>query len=135
MSDDIFGPNGGRTIGEIGTRTSVSRRSTATDRLDTAFDVLHDARRRYLLYHLVSIEEDVVELEAAADAVFDYETEDSGTDRSSREDVAIALHHNHLPRLAKTRILDYDRRQGTIRVTGDDELEEWIEFARSKELE
>lgn len=135
MNDDFFGRDGGRGIGGTGTRTSVSRRSTTTDRLDTVFDVLGNSRRRYLLYQLVAMDESVVELEDAAEAVSEYEADQSETDRPSREDVTIALHHDHLPRLARTRILDYDPRQGTIRLTGDDELEAWVEFARSKEQE
>lgn len=136
MTDDVFGRDGDNRIEAIETRASVSRPLTTTDRLDTMFDVLCNARRRYLLYDLIARDEAVVELEAAVEAVTEYETEGTGTvTQSSWNEVKIALHHNHLPRLANTKLLDYDRRQGTIRLTEDAELEEWIEFAQSKELE
>jgi len=136
MTDDLFELGGDDVIGDGGARSSVGRGSAVTDRLDTMFDVLYDSRRRFLLYYLVSVDESVVELEAAADAVADYEAaRTEPTDRSSRADINLGLHHNHLPRLAETAILDYDCRQGTIRLTGDDDLQEWVEFARSKELE
>lgn len=134
MSDDVFRGNEEDGIEAMETHASVNRRSTTTDGLNTMFDVFADSHRRHLLYHLATLDEAVVELEAAVDAVLEYEAARTETvDQSVREDVKIGLHHNHLPRLAKTRILDYDHRHGTIRLTGDDEIEEWIEFARSKE--
>lgn len=58
-----------------------------------------------------------MELEATVDAVAEYEAERTEAgNQSSVEEIKMALHHNHLPRLAKTKILDYDRRQGTIRL-------------------
>lgn len=136
MAGNDFGTDEEKRIGETRNRTSVSRRSTATDRLDTALDLLADSRRRYLLYYFATVEGDVVELEDAVDAVYRYESAETGTgDRSPRKDVRSALHHDCLPRLSNASILDYDRRQGTIRVTGHDELEEWVEIAHSKERE
>lgn len=95
-----------------------------------------DSRRRYLLYYLVAVDGEVFELADAVTAVRNHES--AGTemdDHSSREEVRTTLHHTHLPRLADAEILDYDPRQGTIRFTGHNEVEEWIEYAESKELE
>lgn len=114
----------------------MSRCSPVTDDLDTIFDLLYDSRRRYLLYYLVTGDSDVVELTAAVTAVRNYEaagTETAG--RPSREEVRSDLHLIHLPRLANASVLDYDRRQGTIRLTGHSELEHWVEHAHSKEIE
>jgi len=131
-----IGTNGGKETGTTAPDRSVSRRSTTTGRLDTMFDVLSNPRRRYLLYHAADVDEAVVELEAAVEAVAEYERDGSETvDRSTWDDVRIALHHDHLPRLASAGILDYDDRQGTIRLPADDGLEEWVAFARSKEGE
>ena len=107
-----------------------------TDELDTDFDLLRDARRRYLLYYLCEMYGNAAELEAVANAVYKYET--AGTDaaeHSTRESVRIALHHIHLPLLADAGVVDYDTRQGTVRFTGDSTLEEWVERARREELD
>lgn len=136
MSDDLFKTGeGGRSDGG-GNRTSGTRHSTGTENLGAVFDLFSNSRRRYLLEYLFTVAGDVVEFEAAVNAVYKYET--AGTeagDYSSRENVEIALHHNHLPRLANEGILDYDRRHGTIRFTGHPTLEDWVEHGRLKELE
>lgn len=133
MTEDGFRAHGESRIGAANDRTLGDRRSATTDRLDAMFDVFCSSRRRYLLYHLVTVDEDVVELEDGVDAVQSYEAETVG--RSPRRNVKTALHHNHLPRLADTSILDYDQRQETIRVTGDERFEAWVEFAQSREWE
>lgn len=114
----------------------MARDSTVTDSLSTIFSLLCDSRRRYLLYYLFTLDGTVVEFEAAVNAVYKYEAaEREAGDHSSREDVRITLHHDHLPRLANAGVLEYDRRQGTIRFTEPSVLEEWAEHARYKELE
>lgn len=135
MSDNLFKTDeGGQSDGT--NRTSGTRHSTATENLDTVFDLFSNSRRRYLLEYLFTVAGDVVEFEAAVNAVYKYETAGmEAGDHSSRENVGITLHHNHLPRLANEGILDYDRRHGTIRFTGHPTLEDWIGHDRLQELE
>ena len=134
MSGDDFRSVGWEKIGDEDF-TSVTRNSTVTESLSTAFDLLGDSRRRYLLYYLRTREGDVAEFAAAVNAVSRYEAAGTETDdAASREDVKIELHHDHLPRLSKAGVLDYDERQGTIRFTGHPPLEAWVETARNEEL-
>ena len=136
MSDYNFGRGGEEKIEATGTRTSVSRSATASDRLDTICESLRDARRRRLLDYLITADGEVFELADAVTAVVEREAAGTETgDQPSREDVRSALHHDHLPRLADADVLDYDTRQGTIRFTGHGGIEDWLEYARSKELE
>lgn len=135
MSDD--GSEVDKDGEKVGPRNpvSVTRYPTVTDNLDTVFELLSDARRRYLLYYLYTINEDVAEFEAAVDGVYEYEAAGTDTgDHATRENIKIELHHNHLPRLANAGVVDYDRRHGTIRFTGNPALEEWVEHAHYKEL-
>lgn len=136
MPDDFFISGKTGKFDEMGNRTSLRRRSTATDGLDTVFDLLCDSRRRYLLYCLVTVDGDVVEREAAVNAVRDYEAAGTeATDRSSREEIRNELYTDSLPRLGNAGVLDYDPRQGTVRFAGRPLLEEWVEHARDVELE
>jgi hypothetical protein len=118
-----------------GSSVSVTRHSGVTENLDTVFELLSDARRRYLLYYLFAMDGTVAEFEAAVNAVYRYEVAGSDGDGSARENVGIALHHSHLPHLADAGVIDYDRRHGTIRFTGSPALEEWLEHAQYKELD
>ena len=136
MSDDMFKRDRGEVNEPVADLTSVSRNSTVTGSLDTIFKLLSAARRRYLLYYLLTMDGDIVEFEAAVNAVYKYEAAgDNAGDHSSREEIRIALRHNHLPCLANAGVLDYDLRQGTIRFREPPALEEWVEHARHKELD
>ena len=135
MSDYYFGSREWERI-EGGEFTSVTRNSTVTESLSTVFDLLGDSRRRYLLYYLSTLDGDVAEFPAAVNAVSRYEAVGTEThDAASREEVEIDIHHDHLPRLSKAGVLDYDERQGTIRFRGHPPLEAWIETVRNEELE
>ncbi|NHN61449.1 MULTISPECIES: hypothetical protein [Halorussus] len=106
------------------------------------FETVSDRRARYVLAHLESLSVDVVDLEDVAEYVAqreraaERETESnpsddsvgqgSGDDAGSGVDVerhchrvAVALHHNHLPKLDAVAVLDYDPRSRTLRYWGD----------------
>lgn len=135
MSDDVFVPDDEEWKSGAEDFAALTRTSTVTERLSTVFHLLCDPRRRYLLYYLVMVDGDVVEIPAAVNAVSNFEAADTETDDTSpKAEIRIALHHNHLPRLSNAGILDYDERQGTIRFTGNPALEEWVEHARQSEL-
>lgn len=135
MSDDDSKADRAERSGGPGNSVSLTRHSEVTENLDTVFELLRHARRRYLLYYLFPMNGTVAEFEAAANAVYRYEAAGSDGDDSSRKDVRIALHHSHLPHLADAGVIDYDRRHGTIRFTGSPALEEWVEHAQYKELD
>lgn len=135
MSDDTRADEGKGTGGETTDLASITRLSDVTEHHDVIFDVLSVARRRYLIYYLLTLDGNVAELEAAVNAVCRYEAAGTEGDDAPRENVRIDLHYTQVPRLAEAGILDYDRRQRTIRFRGDPALEEWAEHARYKELD
>ena len=115
---------------------SVVRFPTVTDNLDTTFELLSNARRRYLLYYLVTMDSPVAEIDAAVNAVATYEASHPNTDTPpTQENIEIDLQHRHLPKLANAGIIDFDPRHGTIRYTGTPALEEWVDHAQYKEVE
>lgn len=98
--------------------------------IDDLFDAMANRRTRYTLSHLESIPVDVVELDDLVDAVVAWEVE-AGLAVDSEEHrrcVAIALHHNHLPKLAESAVIDYDPRSKTVRYWGDDRISAYLEL-------
>ena len=133
MSDDVPGGHSG----ENNERAEIRevRNPAMTEELDTAFDCLRSARRRYLLYHLADNDDPVVTFEEAVAAIREYEGADTGSDEvPPRQSVRTDLLHSHLPRLADAGVLDYDLRTGEIRFEGTGPVEEWLERARRFEL-
>lgn len=72
--------------------------------------------RRLLLVETLRSTETPVEKEELARRIATHEAgqSPSGVDDAAVRDVHIALHHNHLPRLADLGIIDYAEKTGTI---------------------
>lgn len=103
--------------------------------LTALFSAMGDQRRRYLLYYL--LDHDPAEVDELTTQVCAWEhgaTVDEVNDED-RRDVRISLHHNHLPKLAASGIIDYDQRSGTIRFHHQPEIiERILSIAKRYEL-
>lgn len=94
--------------------------------LDALFTALASWRARLVLAHLEKMDVEVVELDDLVDHVVERETEaeveiEVETDSEDhREEVAIELHHNRLPKLDDATVIDYDPRTKVVRYWGDD---------------
>lgn len=87
-----------------------------TDHLDSLLPVVADSERRQIITHLKDAPTDTVSLEElATHLTTDYDSDPRHT--------RIRLHHNHLPTLDATGILDYDTDTKTIQYHGHPELE------------
>ena len=103
--------------------------------LDTLFEILSKRRCRLVLSHLEAASVDVVELDDLVDHVVEREAAAgvaADTDDHRRQ-VAMALHHRHLPRLSVTALLDYDARSKTVRYWGDDRVAAYLDGFRSED--
>lgn len=133
MADDDPGGNCSGSWG--GSPDGLARDSSASDELDRFLQVLADQRRRYLLYYLVDRQDEAIEREELTEAVCGYER--VGTDSSDEPDpesVSTDLHHRVLPRLDDEGVLDYDARQGTVRVRYHPSLVALLEVAFDHEM-
>lgn len=105
--------------------------------LDTLFRVLADNRRRYVLYCFEETDQTVVSLTDLAEQLVTWERQwDDTTDRSEskhRKRIRIALHHDHLPRLADANLIEYDARSEMVRQWNTDALDRCVE-ANADEL-
>lgn len=122
----------GRENEDTGPRLSPGRNAADTESLslDSLFDLFSDRRTRYVLAHFESVSTDVLELDDLADRIVDYET-DAGLGDGSEEhraEVAVALHHKHLPKLSDTVIVDYDARSKTVRYWSDGRVSKCLEL-------
>ena len=114
----------------------LTRYSTVTDDFNIIFNVLQSPRRRYVLYYLYSLEDEVTGFEEMVDAVSMYEAAGTETDKlPSQYEIRLTLHHTHIPHLEAAGIIDYDQRQRMIRFTGSSSLAEWVEYAQYQEFE
>jgi hypothetical protein len=100
--------------------------------VDTLFATIGDRRSRLVLAYFDSSSVDVAELDALVDYVVERETEASACEDldadEHRERVAIALHHNHLPKLAENAFVEYDSRSKAVRYRGGDVVSAGLEL-------
>lgn len=99
--------------------------------LDRLLKLLAHRRRRYTLYYLDEVENTVVTLDELADRLVQWEREwDNREDEKTevhRKNARVDLHHNQLPRLADTVLVDYDARTQTIRNWEEPSFVEWAQ--------
>ena len=118
------------------------------DRLDETFELLSNRRCRYALYHFDSSSVDVFDFEELVDAVAAWERKTGAADverrreteaansetktaENHRRTVAMALHHDCLPRLADFGAVEYDPRSKAIRYHGSDDLTPYLRLSVS----
>ncbi|WP_226004013.1 DUF7344 domain-containing protein [Natrinema salinisoli] len=85
------------------------------DPIDTSFDVLSDPYRRSLCRYAMRTETDAVACEELVDYVVDRAPE-TAADDLDKQTTATKLRHVHLPKLDGAGMVEYDRRNGTVRV-------------------
>lgn len=118
MSDRSPDQNGGKeTSDRTGEHWNVTVTNGGVPRLDELLECLTKSRRRLVLYYLQ--ENDVADVEELATEIAAWEMDVLPDDVpiDHREDITRELLHNHLPRLAETKCIEYDRRSGTVRYT------------------
>lgn len=90
---------------------------TATLSRSDVHRLLASERRRILLCVLED-RQTPLDLEELARLVTEHEDGIDGAEPTDVDQVAITLHHNHLPKLAKYGLVEYDDRAVQIRTTG-----------------
>ncbi|WP_217471954.1 DUF7344 domain-containing protein [Haloterrigena gelatinilytica] len=110
--------------------------TTDPESLTVLFELLADRRRRYALYYLQTASDDVVGFDAVVTQLANWETRlETEPTNDHREEIEIALHHEHLPKLEDHDIIDYDSESETIRYRDGFPKRTWLEQARTEEFE
>lgn len=103
---------------------SYRRGGTREGSLDRLFKLLANERRRRILFYLDGKEGDVASIVELIDYVVVHEAE--SVDDLTSDEVAIALYHKHLPKLADAGLIEYDARSRTVRYRGDGAIGEHL---------
>lgn len=107
--------------------------------LDALFTALANRRARIVLAHLESVDVDVITLDDLVNHVAEREAEteaataEDALSDEHRDEVAIELHHNRLPKLDQATVIDYDPRSRTVRYWGDDRARACLDLFQSDE--
>lgn len=106
----------------------MSRTSTDPVSKDTVFDILSNARRRYVLHYLREKGEPVELGELAQElAAWENETTVEELTKQQRKRVYVSLYQTHIQKLANAGLVEYDRDTGMIAL-GDhvDQIGEYL---------
>lgn len=127
-------PDGGSCLATNRSGCMLSQVSVESGELDRLFSIVSSRRRRWILYHLLSTGDAVIERAELADAILEHEQNDGQSEEPPpRASIVLDLHHNELPRLKDEGYIDYDHRQGTIRYEGSPELANCLDTIRTLE--
>lgn len=98
-------------------------REYTTEEIDQRFALLDKYERRCIIHLLQEAEADRV---SVSDVVSHLQRQDSTSDE--HDELAVDLHHNHLPQLDTVGAVEYDPNSETIRYNGDEFIEALIEL-------
>lgn len=92
------------------------------------FDILSNARRRYVLYYLREADEPVELGELARElAAWENDTTVEELTKQQRKRVYVSLYQTHIPKLEDAGVVEYDQDSGTVRLTSRaDEIEDYL---------
>jgi len=92
------------------------------DSLDTYLTLVADRRRRRLLEHLRDNGNSEFQIDDLVDQLYQAGPTAGDDQQMSRDELAIQLHHSHLPRLADHGVVEYDHDYGTIEYHPDKQI-------------
>lgn len=89
---------------------------------DTVFDILSNSRRRYVLYYLRQ-QTEPVQLTTLAEhvAAWENDTDVESLREQERKRVYVSLYQTHVPKLADTGLVRYDKEEGTVALADEAE--------------
>jgi len=101
---------------------------------DVALRLVADRRRRAVLYHLINNADGAMTVTALVDEMVGPESVlDAGT-WNEAQTLSASLHHNHLPKLADSGVVDLDTQRATVRYRPTPPMEKLVQFV-TEELE
>jgi len=96
--------------------------SYTSKEIDRRLALLAQSERRAIIRYLRESEADTVPVGEIA-----RHLRKSDATRDGRDEIAIELHHNHLPSLAAASVLDFDSSSEAVRYNGDELVEALLE--------
>ncbi len=99
--------------------------------LDAVLDLLSHHHRRTILRTLRERGGEGVPLDEVVSRLREREARRTG-ERPSWDHISATLHHVHNPKLADSRVVDFDESEAEYRYRPDDRLERWLELVESE---
>jgi len=100
--------------------TETNESPVTRSSFDQVLDALSDARRRIILQHLADADRPVALADVATAVAGRERTDGDGTDdRTTAKQVAVMLHHVHLPKLEEVRLVEQTSTEITLTPTGE----------------
>ena len=105
----------------------ISNENEYSPSLNAILEVLAHHHRREILRALVGAPDHTASVDELAGRICDREIERTG-ERPGRDQIEMALHHVHLPKLADLGLVEYDARSQELRYRRNDLLENLLEY-------
>lgn len=90
---------------------------------DSCLQLVADRHRRRIIYYLRSETSGTTTFEELVDWLYSSDADSENDSLRDREQVAIRLHHTHLPELADSGVVEFDYRTGILRYHPDEQVE------------
>jgi hypothetical protein len=100
--------------------------------LDASLQLIADHRRRGIVQHLRHETDGTTTFDELVDRMHRRDSDSTDDPRPSREELAIQLHHTHLPKLADHGLVDVDLRSGIVRYHPDERVETMLDSLPSE---
>ncbi len=101
----------------------MEQSTTNGDSLSTCLALVADRRRRRLLEHLRHNGNSEVQIDGPVDRLYHAGSAAADDRQVSRDELAIQLHHSHLPKVADHGVVEYDQERGTVGYRSDEQIE------------
>ena len=101
---------------------AVDTHTMKADSLDSCLTLVADRRRRRLLNHLRHNGNGEASIDDLIDLLYQAETNHADGLQMSRDNLAIQLHHTHLPMLTDHGVVEHDHERGTITYRPDEPI-------------
>jgi DNA-binding transcriptional ArsR family regulator len=91
--------------------------------LDERLRLVADQHRRRVIHHLRQEANGATTFDDLVDQVRERAPDAKNGPPQDRDELAIQLHHTHLPKLADAGVVEYDHRSGAVRYDPDEQVE------------
>jgi|GEM_PF-2707927 len=114
-------------------RSDPVDRSSTAGWIDEVCALLADRGHRYVLYSLAEADESSISCTRLLELANAIQEAGSSADEAGPRISEAELHHKHLPRLETAGVIEYDRREETVRYHETTPLRTWLDHARYTE--
>jgi hypothetical protein len=95
--------------------------------LDACLRLVADQHRRRVIYHLRREANGATTFDDLVEQIHNQASDSKNGPLQDREELAIQLHHTHLPKLVDHGVVDFEHRSGVVRYHPDEQVEKVLD--------